>query len=451
MRLRFFGEASALSTVALAAGALFFGACDGSGGSGVSPSRAGVIDLDGGHGAGPTYLPCDVDAILETNCRKCHSRPPQFGAPMPLMTWDDLHARAVSDASKKVYELVAMKIANDRAPMPPPPNERLSEADRKVIMDWVAAGAPRGPETCGGTTPGGGGTKLTSCTPDLTLLPSEPWTMPKTAGDEYACWGVDLTRPAPTHITAFAPKIDNTKIVHHVVVYEAPESYDTKPKPCSAGASLSWRMVFGWAPGASGLELPPEAGFPIATTGATHYVVQVHYSNPQALEGEKDMSGIEVCTSAPRPYEADVMAFGTQDIRIPPNPPGGVYTRECTLTIPQQFAGIHWFAVMPHMHKLGVSMKTELTPAAGGSKVDLGTMETFSFESQAWLPINAVSAAGDVVTTTCSWKNNTGAEVRFGENTADEMCYSFTLYYPRIQLPLWSWAAPAAISSCVTK
>jgi len=423
---------------------------------GVQPSRAGEIDLDGGPGGGgATYLPCEVDAILENNCRMCHSRPPRFGAPMPLVTWDDLHARAVSDESKKVYERVVFMIDNDPAPMPPPPNPRLSEADRKVLKDWVAAGAPRGPETCGGggTTPPEA--KPLGCTPDLTLLPSEPWTMPDTAGDEYVCWGVDLTRPTPTHITAFAPRIDNTKIVHHVVVYEAPESYDPKPKRCSAATSLTWRMVFGWAPGSGALELPSEAGFPIATTGATHYVVQMHYSNPQGLSGEKDRSGIDVCTSPPRKYEADVVAFGTQDIRIPPNPPGGIFTRECSLTVPEQFAGLHFFAAMPHMHQLGVSMKTELTPASGGPKVDMGTLPTFDFESQAWLPIDATVAAGDVITTTCSWKNNTGAEVRFGERTADEMCYSFTLYYPRIQLPLWSWAVPAQPppigATCVTK
>ncbi|MBN9163051.1 MAG: hypothetical protein J0I07_18950, partial [Myxococcales bacterium] len=50
----------------------------------------------------------------------------------------------------------------------------------------------------------------------------------------------------------------------------------------------------------------------------------------------------------------------------------------------------------------------------------------------------------DVIRTKCSWTNNTGEPVRFGEKTADEMCYSFTMYYPRIKSSIWSWAAPAS-------
>jgi hypothetical protein len=435
------------------------GACGGST-SAAGPSTSGPIDLDSGGPpvtgpSGPSGLPCDVDKILATHCRKCHSAPPQYGAPMPLMTWENLHARAVSDESKNVYDLVPLKIANDAAPMPPPPNPRLSDADRKVLADWAAAGAPRGPDSCESTTVPDAG-PLVACTPDLTLEPESPWEMPEDSGDEYVCWGAELTRPTPTHITAFAPKIDNTKIVHHVVLYEAPSAFSRIPAKCSGGGSLQWRMVMGWAPGAKGIELPKEAGFPIATTGATHYVMQVHYSNPQKLKGEKDSSKMELCTAPPRQYEADVIAFGTQSISIPPAPPpGGVFTRDCKITVQKvsgvDFAGLHLFAAMPHMHKIGVSISTTLTPKAGGPDVDLGTDPTFSFSTQSWIPLNAVTANGDIIRTQCGWTNTTGAEVGYGENTADEMCYSFTMYYPKIKAPLWSWAAPALTSSCVSK
>lgn len=417
------------------------GACGGSTGS-LGPSTSGPAEPDGGADARRIVaLPCDVDAILQKNCRTCHSAPPQYGAPMPLATRDDLVARAPSDPSKHVYELVARQVADERSPMPPPPNRRLSEDERKVLEAWAAAGAPRGPDSCGSTGPGAGST--VACRPDLTLAPSEPWTMPAESGDEYVCWGIDLTRPTPTHVTAFVPRIDNARIVHHVVLYEAGSSYDPKPKRCSAGSSISWRMVLGWAPGAKGLELPPDAGFPIATTGATHYVVQMHYSNPQKLVGAKDASAIELCTSPPRKYEADVLAFGTQDIEIPPNPPGGTFERECSITVPAQFAGLHFFAAMPHMHKLGVKIATALTPSSGGASTDLGTMLDYDFNAQAWLPIDATTASGDVITTTCGWKNPTGREVKFGESSDEEMCYSFTMYYPRIKSPAWSWALPA--------
>lgn len=154
------------------------------------------------------------------------------------------------------------------------------------------------------------------------------------SGDEYVCYGVDVTRPTPTHVTGFVPRVDNTKIVHHIVLFESSAAYPTTPQKCSSGGSLRWRMVMGWAPGAKGLEMPPEAGFPLATSGATHDVVQMHYSNPQALAGQKDTSGFDLCTGPPRQHEADVMAFGTQTFTIPPS---SVYEKTCSVTVQKAF------------------------------------------------------------------------------------------------------------------
>lgn len=90
-----------------------------------------------------------------------------------------------------------------------------------------------------------------------------------------------------------------------------------------------------------------------------------------------------------------------------------------------------------------------------GTASDLGTIKGWSFGSQGWLPIVGDGAGGgvltkpnDVIRTRCAWNNTTGSTVRFGENTADEMCYSFTTYYPRIASPFWSWAAPALSAQC---
>lgn len=429
-----------LSFRACCAIAIAIGAACGGSATQAGPSYSQPFDAGDGVPNGPSGLPCDVDKILADNCRKCHSAPPQYGAPMPLMTWDNLQAAAPSSESKKLFEMVADRIANDAKPMPPPPNARLSEADRKKITDWIAAGTPRSSEDCRNPSPTVEGL---TCTPNVSLAPSEPWEMPQNTGDEYVCWGVDLAKEEATHITAFAPKIDNKTITHHIVLYESEKAFPTKPAPCSSGSALSWRMVLGWAPGVKPLQLPADVGFPISSDPSkpTHYVAQMHYSNVQKLAGQTDKSSIDLCTAPPRKYEADVMAFGSQDFRIPA---GGPYAIDCSLTVPSALGGLHFFAAMPHMHKLGVAMSTKLTPKAGGADADMGTMSTFSFDNQAWLPIDVVSKSGDTVHTKCSWVNDRGETVPFGEKTANEMCYSFTMYYPRIKSDLWSWAAPAS-------
>jgi hypothetical protein len=428
-----------------------FAAC---GGTHATGGPAG--DDDGGAGdpdaAPPPGLPCDVDAVLATHCRMCHSDPPQFGAPMPLTTWAALHRPSPSDPSSQVYQVVAKKVAADIDPMPPPPNPRLSAADQKTLSDWAAAGAPASNAVCAPVTGPPVTTPACADADKISLAPASPYAMPADLADQYVCWGVDLEKNPARHVTSFAPRIDNTKISHHVVLYESPDAFPATPAPCSAAAAIPWRIVFGWAPGASALTLPDDVGFPIGTTTPTHYVVQMHYSNPQHLTNQSDASGFDLCTGAPRANEADVVAFGTQSIKIPAAPPpGGVYSLACKYTVPSELGGIHFLAAMPHMHKLGVKMSTVLQPGGPSGTapaVDLGTVPNFTFETQAWLPLKATAASGDVITTTCGWTNTTGVEVDFGEKTTDEMCYSFTMYYPRVQASPWSWAIPALGSTC---
>lgn len=441
-----------LVVVLSGAGALALASACGSSTAEVGPSAgsdggSGTPVTPGGGGVGG--LPCDVDAILAADCRKCHASPPQFGSPMPLVTLADLHAPAKSDPARKVYELVPERIADDKNPMPEAPNARLGDADRATLTAWASAGAPAGTTECNALPPPTG--PVANCKPDLPVAPATAWEMPKSSGDQYVCYGVELSRPTPTHVVGFVPRVDNTAIVHHIVLFESDQAVSPTPAKCDSGGSLQWRMVTGWAPGGKGFELPPEAGFPLKTGGTTHYVVQMHYSNPQGLANQKDTSGFDLCTAPPRQYEADVLAFGTQTINIPAGAMN--YPANCSITVPAQLAGIHLIASMPHMHQLGTEMSTELLAGGpSGAATDLGTIKSWDFNTQAWLPIGgpagAVTKTGDVIRTRCMWSNTTGGPVKFGEKTADEMCYSFTAYYPKIASPVWSWALPSVTSQC---
>jgi hypothetical protein len=263
--------------------------------------------------------------------------------------------------------------------------------------------------------------------------------MPKNLTDEYVCYGVDVARTEKYHVIGMAPRIENSKIVHHVLLFQAPASVASTPAPCQSGGALGWRIVYGWAPGGTAMDMPAAAGFP-EDSGTTHYVVQVHYNNVAGLSGETDTSGMELCaTDQLRPNDADIVAFGSERFSIPPH---GTLDTTCSYTLAAQVPELTIFAAMPHMHKLGTVIAT--TTAAG---VDLGQKNPFSFQSQGFVPVTATIKGGDVIKTRCAWNNTTDATVTFGEKTSDEMCYSFTMYYPRLpNLP--SWAVPASASQC---
>lgn len=437
-------------SASLAIGALFVAACSG---SSTTPNPATGSPDGGGGGTGdggvPVVrgIPCDVDAILEANCRKCHASSPLFGAPMPLVTHDDLVAAAKSEPSKKVYELAGARTKNDASPMPPPPNPRLSSADQATLDAWIAAGAPKSTEACGG---GGKGpdVKPLACQADQKIRPTAKWKMGAET-DAYVCYGFDTSASARRHVIAGAPVVDNAKIVHHILLYQSATSVSGTPTKCGAGGNAGWRLVTGWAPGGKNFELPPEAGF-AEETGTTHWAVQIHYNNAQGLTGEEDASGYDLCsTDKLRANDADIFATGTTEITIPGR---STHTTTCEFTVPQSFGSIKIFSAWPHMHKLGRAQWAKRVRAGAETTILDEPNYDFSVGGTA-TGVNIDVAGGDVLRTMCKWQNPDGSTVKFGEGTGDEMCFAFFTYYPKIQSGLFHWGLPAAprVSTCQTQ
>lgn len=89
-------------------------------------------------------LPCEVDEVLASKCRRCHSTPPRHNAPFPLFTWTDLQAPRGSDP---MYQVVGRVVQTGFMPLrieTNPPIEPLTEGEKKILLDWVSSGAPRG-------------------------------------------------------------------------------------------------------------------------------------------------------------------------------------------------------------------------------------------------------------------------------------------------------------------
>ena len=89
---------------------------------------------------------------------------------------------------------------------------------------------------------------------------------------------------------------------------------------------------------------------------------------------------------------------------------------------------VTFLSVSPHMHKLGVHAKLELT--RDGQNTALHDAP-FDFEDQRIHELPEIEIRdGDVLTTTCSYENDTGRTVSFGQDSDDEMCFNFVTYYP---------------------
>lgn len=429
---------------------LFFGALIAACGDSAGPGGAGGEATAGGGGTAAVGqgLPCDVAAILADNCQTCHAATPKFGAPMSLVSRADLLAAPPTFAQPSVGAAAVARTADGS--MPPTPNPALSPADQAVLAAYVDAGMPESLETCGSGGGGAGGGYTIGCEPDVTLTPPTPFEMPSDQSDLYVCFGVEGPSDLARHITAISPRIDNETIVHHVLFMQSPTAVSAQGEPCGF-TNVGWKLLYAWAPGAPPLVLPEEAGYPIGPTEPAHFVIQVHYNNINGLVGELDQSGIDLCTTTElRPNDADIMAFGGTGFTLPANQTS---TLDCSTPVPEIASGffpVTIFQSWPHMHQLGAAFTSEIV-RADSSTVTLADVPNYSFDSQVVYPVaKATLDVGDSVRTRCTFENSTGGPVGFGEDTADEMCFNFVGYYPRIQAPQWHWLLPAYSASCTT-
>jgi hypothetical protein len=91
--------------------------------------------------------------------------------------------------------------------------------------------------------------KPLNCTPDVTLKAATKYAMPQGTVDQYVCVGIDVNLTTKRHITALAPRLDNKTILHHILLFQSPQTESATPTPCAAFGSAAWKLVAGWAPG----------------------------------------------------------------------------------------------------------------------------------------------------------------------------------------------------------
>src|SRR5262245_41114052 len=174
--------------------------------------------------APPTYSR-DVAPILQRRCQGCH-RPGQVG-PFSLLSFDDAHGRAKMIAT--VLEQGAMPPWNaDKRFDGVFVNQRsLSEGEKKTLLDWIAAGTPRGkanedPAPVQWPTGWSIGKPDALLTPDFDLLakkplPADGYAVPREGAVEYRCLTVKTNFPEARWVRSFEIKPGSPDVVHHVL------------------------------------------------------------------------------------------------------------------------------------------------------------------------------------------------------------------------------------------
>jgi hypothetical protein len=408
-------------------------------------------------------LPCDVLQVLASNCQKCHSAAPMFGAPMSLVSYADLQKPSVSDPTLTVAQVAQKRINDQAAPMPP--GGDMGADDRKALNDWLAAGAKQAPETeraCdvnhptrsedywkAGLSPGPDETCYNFTNHQgQTVDDTTPYTV--IPGEHYEQFYFEVPWGADMVATKFGTKFDNLAVVHHWLFFTTNKASSTAgTHETSIGTTIgdSSNLLAGWAVGGDNLIFDDDVGLELPSSGMLN--AQWHFNN-QSDQPQTDASALQVCVvpKAKRKNISSVTFLGTENL-------GGLFGMPAHQT--SQFAGsclndsggpITIWGLTPHMHKLGRHMTTAIKHSDGSLETVFD--KDFDFNSQITYPLKPaiVLQAGESIQSTCTFDNETDGTVPFGPSTTQEMCYNFTMSYPAKALDNGVFSLIGALDTC---
>jgi len=372
----------------------------------------------------------DVAPILFNKCTSCH-RTGEV-APFALESYKDTAKRAKTIASVVSKHVMPPWKA---APGPAYMDEcRLTDDQIGVIQQWAAEGAREGnpadlpalPQFPIGWRNG---------EPDLVISMPEAYTVPAEGRDIYRNFVIPTGFTQDKWLAAVEIRPGNRRVVHHVLVHldvsgKARELDAKDPGPgYRTGGGIGFAsagQIGGWAPGNVARRWPDGIAMPVPA--GSDVVIQVHYNLNGKPETDRTQVGLYF---AKGPVDKRARLFPLTG-RV--NIPAGDADHRVTSSMPVP-SDVTLRSVMPHMHLLGREMKIFATlpngkelPLVHVPEWDFNWQMSYVFKQPVKLPRGSkvsLEARYDNSTDNPRNPNSPPKNVRWGEQTTDEMCLAY--------------------------
>jgi cytochrome c5 len=391
-------------------------------------------------------MPCEVATIVGTHCGSCHGETPA-GSPMSLTSATDFQAGKADGAAMHTVARERIASSNVAKRMPPAGYTALSADELATMQKWLDDGAPAGTDKCAVPVVDASTPELPPVIEDGDL---ECYRLLAHNGDGKSKYKVGVAQDAYINYV-FSPPwkqtvygivlrsvVDNAKVLHHWLLFQDDVPGLPSGPQGEIGAHPTGQLLAGWAPGADPFDFRltgADVGIELPTN--TTYTVEFHYNSSDAAA--EDASGVEVCAVKRKPANvAGLSWLGLDQLVIPSKQ----WVGTCR---PVSQEPIHITGVWPHMHLKGRHMKATINRKDGTTEILHD--EDFDFNYQRAWSKNVTLMPGDTITTVCDYTE----PMSFGEATTAEMCYLFTMAYPRgalAGLDLWGAFAHGG-SSCL--
>src|SRR6188768_1439772 len=401
--------------------------------------------------AAPTFSR-DVAPILYRNCVTCH-RPGEM-APMSLLIYEQ--ARPYARSIRERIELGIMPPWHADAAAGTFLNERrLSAQEKETISRWVANGAPQGdpkdmpavPVFAEGWTIG---------KPDAVVAMAEPYKVPASGTIEYQYFAVPTNFTQDKWVQSIEIRPGTRSVVHHVLVFASEPGAAARPQPFvqrNAGpvgpiaqqvgpavvaavrnrlqnaSSVRGPLIATTAPGTNAVVFQP--GEAMRVKAGSVLTLQVHYTAIGKAETDRTSIGFVFAKETPK-QEVRNASFINVQLAIPPGANNHRVDSQIEFT-----EDAHIVALFPHTHLRGKSWEYRLTYPDGREEVVL-SVPRYDFNWQTYYEYAKPIAVpkGARLLAIAHYDNsannkanpNPGVEVRWGDQTWEEMQYSGITY-----------------------
>jgi len=382
----------------------------------------------------PTYTR-DIAPILYNNCVRCH-RPGEV-APFALQTF--------AQAKKHAPEIVDATTSRLMPPWKATAGRQifldargLSDEQIGTIRTWVERGMNEGdsrdlppmPKFVEGWQLG---------QPDIVLQPSGEFHVPADGDDLYRCFVLKTAYPKDRYLSAMEVRPGNRRVVHHVMGYVDAnhESRRFDGADGQPGYSAFGGIGFapsgtldGWGPGIMPHLLPDGVGMFLPK--GSDIVIQVHYHPTGKSETDLTRIGLHFARK-PVDRRLNMAVALSPTLRIAP---GDAHHEErARIDIPDD---ITLLRIAPHMHLIGHDMTVSAVFPDGSSRELVGVPQwdfrwqtIFAFRDPVHLPKGSRVEVVAHFDNSAANPNNPASpprEVRWGEQTTDEMCVAALFY-----------------------
>jgi peroxiredoxin len=361
-----------------------------------------------------------ISHILNKRCVECH-RPGEIG-PFSLRNYDEVVGWA---------EMINEVVQEQR--MPPwhadpkhgkfSNDTRLSDEDKQLIRDWVAAGAPEGdpadmppaPEFVEGWRIG---------EPDMVVYMSDKsFNVPARGEVRYQHFLVDPGFKEDKWIQAAECRPGNREVVHHIIVaVKAPGK-----RLRDSGGELDSDWLTATAPGARPLVL--KEGMAKLIPAGSQLVFQLHYTPNGTAQEDRSCVGFKFAD--PKTVQREVATHKAANQRFVIPPGDASHRVEADYRFEKDSLLL---ALFPHMHLRGKSFKYEAFYPDGKQEVLLDVPQyDFNWQNGYSLAEPKRMPAGTRIHCTAHFDNSEDnlanpdptARVRWGDQTWEEMMIGY--------------------------